>query len=161
IAGNVVLAAGTLGGTGTIGGSVTANTGSTIAPGVAGAGIMTINGNLTLNGNLAFGLNKSLTPSNSYCAVLGALNNTGTGTLTITNLGPDLVVGDKFTLFSQPLSGGNTLTIVPPSGVTFTNNLTVDGSIQVLTASTGTASNPTNITVQASGNTMTLSWPAD
>jgi fibronectin-binding autotransporter adhesin len=156
----VVTATGTLGGIGSIGGSVTVNAGGTLAPGSGGVGTLTIDGNLTLNGNLAFALNELLSPSNSICVVSGTPNNTGTGTLTITNLGPALTVGDKFTLFSPLLPNGNALTILPPSGVTFTNMLAVDGSIQVLSVST-TASNPTNITFSVSGSTMTLSWPQD
>ena len=56
---------------------------------------------------------------------------------------------------------GNALTIVPPAGVTFTNNLALDGSIQVLSAPSLIAANPTNIVVQTTGNMMSLSWPAD
>jgi hypothetical protein len=32
------------------------------------------------------------------------LTKVGAGTLTVANLGPTLQVGDKFTLFSQPLN---------------------------------------------------------
>ncbi|HEY4414200.1 MAG TPA: autotransporter-associated beta strand repeat-containing protein [Verrucomicrobiae bacterium] len=160
IAGDAVAAAGTLGGNGIIGGSVVVNPGSTLSPGITGSDALTISGNLTVNGNLDFALNKSLTPSNSLCLVSGTINNAGTGTLTITNLGPWLAVGDKFTLFNQPVPNGAALTIVPPGGVTFTNNLAVDGSIQVLSAP-ATAANPTNLVLNVSGNTLTLSWPAD
>jgi autotransporter-associated beta strand protein len=154
--GFVVESAQTLKGNGTVNGSLTVN--GTLAPG-ASVGTLTFNNNLAVNGNLVFELNKSLAPSNDLAVVTGALTSSGTGTLTVNNLGPALIAGDKFTLFSQALPGGNTITIVPPSGVTLTNLLAVDGSIQVLTA-TSTASYPTNITSSVSGNTLTISWPA-
>jgi autotransporter-associated beta strand protein len=144
----------TLTGAGTVNGSVQVD--GTLAP----VGTLTFNNDLTVNGNLAFRLNKFLAQSNDLVVVTGTPNNTGTGTLVVTNQGPPLAVGDTFTLFSQALPNGNNLTIVPPSGVTFTNKLATDGSIQVLTAP-AIASNPTNITLNVSGNTLTLSWPAD
>lgn len=145
----------TLTGSGTVNGSMQAN--GTVWP----VGTLTFNDALTVNGNLVFTLNKSMAQSNAFVAVNGTLDNTGTGTLTVTNLGPALAVGDKFTLFSQSMPNGQNLTIVPPSGVTFTNNLNVDGSISVLTAPFTTASNPTNITLFVSGKTLNLSWPED
>jgi hypothetical protein len=125
-------------------------------------GAFTISDNVTINGNLFFELNKSLSParSNDFVLVSGTLTNGGTGTLTVSNLGPALVVGDTFTLFSQPLVNGAALTLLPPSGVTFTNKLAMDGSIQVLTAPGAMASYPTNITSSVSGSTLTISWPA-
>ena len=154
--GFVVQTGQTLKGNGTVNGSVIVN--GTLAPG-ASVGTLTFNNDLTVNGNLVFELNKALAPSNDLAVVTGALTSSGTGTLTVNNLGPALVAGDKFTLFSQALPGGNTITIVPPSGVTITNRLAIDGSIQVLTA-TSTAAYATNITSSVSGNTLTISWPA-
>lgn len=144
----------TLTGAGTVNGSVQVD--GTLAP----VGTLTFNNDLTINGNMIVRLNKFLVQSNDLVVVNGTLNNIGTGTLVVTNPGPPLAVGDKFTLFSQALPNGNNLTIVPPSGVTFTNQLATDGSIQVLTAP-AIASNPTNITLSISGNTLNLSWPAD
>ena len=155
--GFVVQPAQTLKGNGTVNGSVTVN--GTLAPGTS-VGTLTFNNDLAVNGNLVFELNKSLAPSNDLAFVTGTLTTSGTGTLTVNNLGPALVMGDKFTLFNQPLPGGNAITIVPPNGVTFTNTLEVDGSIQVLTATSAAASYPTNITTRVSGRTLTISWPA-
>jgi autotransporter-associated beta strand protein len=149
-----VSASQVLTGAGTINGSVQVD--GLLAP----VGTLTFNNDLTINGNLKFGLNKLEVQSNGMVVVNGTLNNASTGTLTITNLGTALAVGDKFTLFNQALPNGKNLTIVPPSGVTFTNELETDGSIQVLTAP-AVASNPTNITFNVSGNTLSLSWPAD
>lgn len=122
----------TLGGTGSIGGAVTINAGGTLTPGTPSTplGKLTINNNLTLAGNLAVSVNRTLQTS-SQVAVTGTLANTGTGNIiTVTNLDAPLVAGDKFYLFSQAISGGNTLQITG-AGVTWINNLAVDGSIVV------------------------------
>ncbi|HEY4417472.1 MAG TPA: autotransporter-associated beta strand repeat-containing protein [Verrucomicrobiae bacterium] len=150
-----IIGSHTLGGGGLVIGSVQVE--GTLAP----VGTLAFNNDLTLNGNLVFSLNKSLTQPNDLVAVSGTLAHSSTGTLTVSNAGPGLVAGDKFTLFNQPVPNGNQYTLVPPSGVTFTNNLAVDGSITVLTAPDVIASNPTNISVAVSGSVMTLSWPAD
>ena len=64
--------------------------------------------------------------------VSGTLANTGTGTVTVSASGPALAVGDTFQIFNQPLSGGNTMTISGGgSGVTWNNNLAVNGTISV------------------------------
>jgi hypothetical protein len=87
--------------------------------------------------------------------VAGALNNTGTGTLTVNNHGPTLKVGDAFTLFNQPLNNGNNLTIVPPAGVVFANNLAVNGTITVLSV---TPVEPPHITdISLSGTNVIIS----
>jgi autotransporter-associated beta strand protein len=128
----VTVAGGTLGGSGTVLGPVTVSSGGTLAPGTSAIGTLTINNNLALNGNLFFKVNKSLSPSqsNDIASVTGTLANGGTGTLTVSNLGPALAVGDKFKLFSNAVVNGSTLG-VSGSGVLWTNNLQVDGSISV------------------------------
>jgi len=154
--GGVTVTNGSLGGTGIILGAVTNTSPGSIAPGTSAIGTLTISNNLVLAGNGLFKLNKSLSPSNDLASVSGTLVNSGTGTITVTNLGPALVVGDKFTLFSQPVAGGLGLTIVG-GGVTWTNLLATDGSIQVLGG--GTANYPTNITFSLTGSTLTVGWP--
>ena len=154
-----VASGGTLSGAGIVGGAVNIAPGGTLSPGDS-VGVFTVSNNLIVNGNLFFELNKSLSParSNDFAVVTGALTNAGTGTLTLNNLGPALVVGDAFTLFSQPLLNGNSLTLISPAGVTFTNKLALDGSLQVLAVSS-TAAYPTNLTSSVSGSTLTISWP--
>jgi hypothetical protein len=51
----------------------------------------------------------------------------------VTNLGPALVVGDRFKLFNKPLTNGAALTVTG-AGVVWANNLQVDGSISVFSA---------------------------
>jgi autotransporter-associated beta strand protein len=157
----VASAGGTLGGNGTIGGTVNVAVGGTLAPGVGDTGALTITGNLNLAGNLAVMVNESLSPSNNFCTVNGTLSNTGTGMVIVTNLGPTPAIGDAFTLFNKPVVNGNTLSITPAPGMglTWSNRLSIDGSIVVVSAPT-IASYPTNITASVSGSTLTLSWPA-
>ena len=77
----------------------------------------------------------------------------------MTNLGPALAVGDKFTLFSKPVVNGSTLKVAG-GGMNWTNNLAVDGSIQALSVAPTTANYPTNITFNLTGSTLTIGWPA-
>jgi autotransporter-associated beta strand protein len=153
-----VVSNATLAGTGIINGAVTINASGTLAPG-ASIGTITLNGGLTLNGNLLFEVNKSLSPqSNDVATVSGALTNGGTGTLTVANLGPALAVGDKFKLFNKPLTNGAALTVTGGgTGVTWANNLAVDGSIVVAPSAPPTIiTQPTSRAV-AQGSSATLS----
>ena len=149
---------GTLGGSGTILGPVAIQSGARLAPGTSAIGTLTINNNLTIGGNALFKLNESLSTSNDMVVVTGTLNNTGTGTLTVTNLGPALAAGDTFTLFSQPVANGNTLTVTG-AGVTWTNHLAVDGGISVLPPTSTLPNTPTNISFSVSAGSFTITWP--
>ena len=144
---------GSLGGIGTLSGPVTLASETTLAPGasVGSVGTLTINNDLAIGGNLAIEVNKSLSPSNDLVLVSGVLTNTGTGTLTVSNLGPALAVGDKFTLFSQHVQNGAALTVTG-AGATWANNLAVDGSITVTAVSRPT------LTCTQAGNRLQFSW---
>ena len=141
---------GTLGGNGVISGPVSLEPGTTLAPG-ASVGTLTINNNLTLGGHVAIEVNKSLAQSNDLVVVTGTPVKTGTGTLTVSNLGPALRVGDKFTLFSQPLQNGAALSVTG-AGATWSNQLAVDGSINVVAVTRPTL-NFTNL-----GDSLRFSW---
>jgi autotransporter-associated beta strand protein len=156
-AGGITVDGGTLGGTGMISGPVTIQSAGSVAPGTS-IGTLTINNNLTIAGNLSIEVNKSVSPSNDLVIVTGTLANIGTGTVTVTNLGPALTSGNSFKLFSKPLANGAALTVTG-AGVTWVNKLAIDGSIAV--ASTVSTAR-TNITFSVTGgNTLNLSWPAD
>jgi fibronectin-binding autotransporter adhesin len=145
--------------------------GGTIAPAAAGTvSILHIGGNVNMDsGTVLATLNKSValtdpnlsvTVSNTFYAVsnllnftAGTINATG-GTLKLINAGPVLAVGDKFTLFSEPVTGGALMTIVSP-GFTVNNNLATDGSVTVATVLPAPA-----ITASVSGTSLNLSWPA-
>ena len=155
--GVTTIASGRLGGTNNFFGPVSVLPGGTLAPGMPSAiGTLTLYSDLTIGGNVAVKVNRSLTQSNDMVTVYGTLNNTNNGTIQVNNLGPALAVGNKFTLFSQPVAGGETMA-VSGGGVTWSNNLVNDGSIIVLST---VASYPTNISYSVSGSTLTISWPA-
>jgi autotransporter-associated beta strand protein len=122
---------GSLGGNGTVSGPLSVQSGAALAPG-NGLGTLTVNNNLKLAGNLLIDVDKSQVQSNDLTVVTGTLSNIGTGTVKVSNLGPTLTVGDSFTLFSQPVVNGNTLTVLPSGGAIWTNKLAFDGSIQVI-----------------------------
>jgi autotransporter-associated beta strand protein len=145
---------GTLGGIGTFAGAVTLQPETTLAPGAAIAtiGTLTINADLTIGGNLAIEVNKSLSPANDLVVVGGELANIGAGTLTVVNLGPALAAGDKFTLFSRPVTSGAAITVTG-AGATWSNNLETDGSITV-TSVVG----PPTLTFSETGNSLRFSW---
>ncbi len=144
-----VSAGATLGGSGTINGPVTLDAGATLSPG-ASIGTLTVNSNLTLSGNLFIELDKSLSPSNDVVVVAGILTNAGTGTLTVTNLGPALVGGDSFQLFNKPVLNGEALTIVSAGAEVWTNKLAVDGSIAIV-PNAPLPVPATNLTIAAAG----------
>jgi hypothetical protein len=131
--------AATLGGVGTLNGAVTINTNGTIAPGTNLVGTLTLNNNLALAGNLIVKVDKSLSPAptNDSITVSGTLNNTGAGTLTLSNLNlaAPFAAGDKFTIFNQALVNGGAMIISPASpgaNLYWVNNLAVDGTVSVL-----------------------------
>ncbi len=145
-----------LGGRGTVNGPVSVLAGGSLTPGDS-IGTLTINNNLSLGGNLGVEVNKSGSPTTDTVVVSGTLINTGTGTVTVTNLGSALTQGDTFTLFNKPVVNGVGLTVTG-ANVIWTNKLAVDGTIAVAYVVSTT---PTNITFTVSGNNLTLSWPVD
>jgi fibronectin-binding autotransporter adhesin len=150
----------TLRGGGTINGNVVIGTNATVAPGL-GILTLTVNNALTLNGTATLELNRT----NSQTADrINAGSYTGTGTINVTNLGPDLVTGDTFQLFGGAVSG---LTVnLPVSNAlntiayAWTNKLAIDGTIQLLSGASAVNTTPTNIVSSVAGGNLTLSWPA-
>ena len=160
--GTTMVDAGVLAGTGTILNPVDVETNGSIGGGSSTAiGTLTIS-SLTLNANGFFRLNKSLSPaqSNDVVTVTGTATGSGTSTLTVSNLGPAIVVGDKFKLFSKAVTGAGSMT-VSGAGMNWQNNLAVDGSITALSVNTGPATNPTNLVFSVVGTNFSFSWPAD
>jgi autotransporter-associated beta strand protein len=140
---------------GSVGGDLDLEGGLVSAGAVGTVGTLTVAGGLNINsGGLVVTLNKSLLTSNTTFAVSGAITSTG-GTLVLTNFGPTLVVGDKFTIFSQPLTG--TALTIQSKGFTVTDNTAVDGSVTV--ASVVATTKPT-ITAKITGGVLQLTWPA-
>jgi autotransporter-associated beta strand protein len=152
----------TLNGGGTLLGNLTVGAGSTVQPG-DGIGTLTVSGTAALNGLVRMELNRTNSPATNDLIAAGAYS--ATGTLIVTNLGPDLVAGDKFKLFSTAITGFSSV-ILPTNNLantityTWNNKLAVDGSIEVLTAGSSVNTNATNITAVFSPGSVTLSWPA-
>lgn len=164
--GPTTVTVGALGGSGVIAGDLNLTNGTTLAPGDAGSncGTLTVGGSLTLSGNILIKLNKSLTQSNDMAAVTGGITNNGSGSLVVSNAGPALTVGDKFILFSQPLVNGAALNISGGgSGVTWSNSLASDGSIQVLTAAPPVNTNAAtaNFRATVASGALHFSWAPD
>lgn len=145
-----------------LGGDLNIQGGTITAAAVAGnVANIDVAGNLNFDaGTLVIGINKSLIQSNGMVNLTnevfqtaGTATATG-GTLKLINAGPAVQVGDKFTIFGQPVTGGGTLVIVSP-GFTVANNLALDGSVTV----TAVLPRPT-ITSSVVGNQLNLSWPA-
>ncbi len=142
------------------GGSVVGNVnveGGTLVPAsLATGGQLNVGGNLTIDsGTIMAPLNKSLAVTN--LVVTGTITRTG-GSVVVANAGPALSVGDKFYLFSGPVSGFATPT---GAGATWQNNLGTDGSITALTVPVTVNTNPPVLKVSVSGNTLSLGWPTN
>src|SRR6201999_4234210 len=113
-----------LSGSGSFAGPVMVQTNAGIGGGPAASiGTLTINNSLTLNGNISVRVNKSLSPgqSNDLVSVSGAASGNGLGTVIVTNLGPSLVVGDKFTLFNKAVPGAGSMNVTG-GGMNWANN---------------------------------------
>ncbi|HEU5125463.1 MAG TPA: autotransporter-associated beta strand repeat-containing protein [Verrucomicrobiae bacterium] len=158
----------TLSGSGTLRGSVTASGSAiaTIAPGFP-IGTLTITNGLTLaaNSQVVLELNRTNAGATNDMIIAPVIVTSGS-TLTITNLGPDLITGDSFKLFPSAVSGFATVNLpIQNAAGTVTyqwqNHIGDDGSITVLQGASPVATNPTNITFQVSGGQVTLSWPED
>lgn len=151
----------TLGGNGSVFGDVDSAAGSTVSPG-ASIGTLTVTNIATLGGDLYVELNR--TNGAQTNDILKAASIVLGGSLTVTNVGPNLVAGDRFVLFNGPVSGAFATVNLPENlgsvTYTWTNKTAIDGSIRVLTVVT-VNTNPTNIVTSVSGSTLTLSWPAD
>ena len=153
----------TLRGGGMIRGGLNALTNSVLAPG-DGVGVLTVTNSVTLAGALQMELNTSLGSVTNDRIVAPTINFGGT--LTVSNVGPALVAGQSFQLFSGARNGAFAAVNLPTNGVnglayTWTNKLAVDGTLQVLTATGGVNTNSTNLTSVVNGVNLELSWPAD
>jgi len=115
----------TLSGSGSIGGNVTVSSGGTLSPGSAGSiGTLTANvGTISLQGTTLIKINTTSAPATND--VLAANTILYGGALTVTNVGPALVSGDSFTLFSANNGSGSfSVTNLPPlsGGLSWTNS---------------------------------------
>jgi autotransporter-associated beta strand protein len=162
-----VYSGGTLGGIGALHSNLLANAGSTLAPGNPGSiGTLTVSGTITNGGAILMKLNRTNSQTSDQLDSAKTITITGAGTLTVTNLGPTLQAGDTFQLFNQAVTGfaATSLPVMDANNsllYTWTNKVGINGSIQLLTALPSVNTTPTNITFQASGGNLTVSWPSD
>lgn len=147
------LAAQTLSGIGHINGNLAEAANSSVR---VGLGTLAVANAATFNGSLTLQLNRTNASTHSQVTAAGL---TFAGPLTVTNIGPALQGGDTFQLFNTAVTGF-TVTNLPvlPNYMYWTNKLAVNGSIAVIST---VNPNPTNLVYNLSGNTLSLSWPAD
>lgn len=162
-----------LNGIGTIYGGLIASNGSTVSVAFQPntnqstlSGTLTITTNAEFAGAIQLNLCRSNTPNAGEIAS-PTITIDPSATLVVTNVGPGLVNGDKFQLFSQSVSGFTSIVLpaTDPTGgsnYVWTTNLTVDGSITLASGGQApVALNPTNMTFSVSGSTLTITWPGD
>ena len=135
----VAISSGTLGGNGMISAVVTNQSGGTLQPGLGGmdTSTLTISNNLVLAGTTLMTLDR--TNSQKAAKITGISTLTQGGTLTVTNAGPALQLGDSFLLFSAASYAGSfNATNLPAltSGFGWSNSLSVNGSLTVVTSTT-------------------------
>lgn len=162
--GTTLVNSGTLAGAGSVNGPVVIAPAGDLGAGDAGGiSTFTINNNLTLQGNATLRIDKTGgTPARDQVIVTGTINYGGI--LTITNITSDANVpttSDTFLLFS--VSGtktGNFSGIAGSPGTGLAYHFTPSSGVLSIVTQTY-VDYPTNITFGVSGNTLTLSWPAD
>jgi len=149
----------TLAGYGTVNGSVL-TTGYLMPGGTNAIGTLTVSANTTLTGTTVMAVNNS-TATNAQLNVGGTLNYGGT--LVINNVSATPYTNNQvLQLFNAANYTGTFTNIVFPGVATYnTNNLNVNGTVQILTLGQIVATNPTNITASASSGHLNLFWPAD
>jgi hypothetical protein len=158
----IVNSGATFGGTGTVIPVATLQAGSTLTPGIFGPGTLTFNNSVTNAAHCIMEIGKT-GATLAKDQIVANSNFVFTGTVTVTDLGPDaLAAGDSFKLFTlkdyAALTGVTPSLPALPTGLVWTNKLSVDGTIAVY-ASVSTT--PFNISSSVSGTNLTLQWPAD
>jgi len=155
----------TLEGNGSIAGNLAVGSLGTVAPGAytGSPATLTVSGSVKLGGTTLLNLNRAGSPNSDE--IISPTITAG-GTLTVTNTGAALHVGDTFHLFSSAVPGSFAAVNLPATDAnkytyTWSNKLAVNGTIVVQTAAPSVNPNPTNLTATVSGNVLTLTWPAD
>lgn len=132
--------------------------GQTLSPAGTAAGVLAVtSGTLKLQGKLLLDVQKS-------GSTLTADSITGTvvygGALEIRRSGDALAVGDKFTLFGNAVAADLFSNVILPAagaGLAFKNNLTTDGTIEVI--SSGEPAERPQLSITGAANAITISWP--
>jgi autotransporter-associated beta strand protein len=144
-------------GNGAVQGPTTIQPGGTVRPGLGGleTSTLTISNNLILSGIALFTLNE--TNAQTAARIAGISTVGYGGTLTVTNAGPALQIGDSFTLFqASACTGGFSATNLPALGSSMGWVWApANGTLSVVSTSTI----PTNLLYNVSGSYLTISWP--
>jgi autotransporter-associated beta strand protein len=152
----IVSNSATLGGNGVIGSNVTVNAGGAVSPGSGGVGLLTVAGNVNLAGTTAMEIDK-IGITNDLLLATNSTPSTITysGTLNVVTLTGSLAPGDMFKFFSASNYSGSFTAINSP-GITWnTSNLTVDGTLTVVSvAPSGPTTNTTITKVSLSGTNL-------
>jgi len=135
--------------------------GQALAPIAVGViGTLSVAGDLTLRGGMLMDIRKfNSTLTSDVLAVTGTLDLGGTLTVTFSG-NNNLVVGDRFTLFTAGAFANafTTLKLPPPgSGLAWLNKILIDGSIEVVAS--GEPMTPPTIAMTSSPTSLSLSWP--
>jgi autotransporter-associated beta strand protein len=146
----------TLGGAATLHGDLIANSTGTISPGTSGAtGSLTVTGAAQLDGTTRMKLNAATGTNDEIVA--GTLSYGGT--LIVSNLGGTLTNGATFQLFGSPAypatSFGSITLPALNTGLGWQTNLTVDGTIKVVSVSAPVS--PTIGSISVSGGNVIIS----
>ena len=154
----VTVTGGTLGGNGLINGPVTIQSAGRLAPGTS-IGALTISNSLSLSGVTVMELNAA---AGTNDLVRGLTSVSYGGRLTLTYPAGTVTASNTFKLFDANSYSGVFAAFTPTSpGQSLawnTNTLATDGTLRV---SAVVSTTPVTITNTASGNLLTLSWPAD
>lgn len=156
--GTTQINAGNLGGSGIIAGTVVIATGAQLTPAGSGTvGTLSVN-NLTMNSGSTARMELNTTniasaATNDYLVINGTPSLAG-ATLNVVNNGPALVAGNSFKLFSKGVSFTTVNLPTLTSGLSWNNQLSVNGTISV---GTGTVT-PIPLTVVNNGTSLQFSW---
>lgn len=156
--GSVTVTNGTLGGTGTVPGSVTLGAGGVISPGTQGIGTLNLSSSLTFGAGSTNWVAVNKTAGTHGEVIVGGSVTYG-GTLYATNVSGTITTNDTFTIFSAGSESGNFTAVTGSPGSGLGWKFTPATGVLSVIATVNT--NPTNITASVSGNTLSLSWPAD
>jgi autotransporter-associated beta strand protein len=159
--GTLSLGAQTLTGSGTVAGNVLGTgASSALSPGDT-TGALTINGWATNSGAITMQINVTNASMNSE--LIASRIDVNGATLTVTNLGPTITNGTKFTLFSPVPTGTLSATNLTTGSTNYVwkNDIAVDGSITLLGGGIPADTTRTNLSAAYSGGLLTLTWPTN
>jgi autotransporter-associated beta strand protein len=162
----ITVNGGVFGGNGSVGGSVIVASGGTLSPGSVAGGIASSPiGTFTINNTLTFQTGSTslmdvdnTVGTNDNVAVLSQVSYAGT--LMINNLSTTPYTNNQvLKLFSAGSYIGAFDNIIIPGALTYdASNLTVDGTIKIVSVASDT---PAPITFTKTATQLQLSWPAD